>query len=327
MFNGGNFSIAFKAQNGIGSPATQAFTIIVQQAPSFISANTVTFTIATPNSFTVITAGFPAPSIKESAGLPPGVTFVDNHNGTGTLSGTPSSGGTFALVFTASNVVATTQQNFTLNVAGVSISPSTLNFGTAYLSNSTTLSVTLTNMTKSSVTVSSVSITPGTANAAAYKAVSHCTAALKTGKSCTIAITFLANAIGLQTATLNVLDSTLASPQEVGLSAYVIDPVAQFNPTTLAFGNEPVNSFTTVPVTLTNSGETALNIGGISIVGTNSGEFSQVNNCPAVLAPTGNCTISVTFAPTVKGARKGTLTVTDNASGGTSTVALTGTGH
>jgi hypothetical protein len=259
--------------------------------------------------------------------LPPGVTFVDNHNGTGTLSGTPSTGGTFALVFTASNVVATTQQNFTLNVAGVSISPSNLNFGTAYLSNSTTLSVTLTNMTKSSVTVTGVSITPGSANAAAYKAVSHCTAALKTGKSCTIAITFLANAIGLQTATLNVLDSTLASPQEVGLSAYVIDPVAQFNPTKLAFGTEPVNSFTTVPVTLTNSGETALNIGGISIVGTNSGEFSQVNNCPAVLAPTENCTISVTFAPTVKGARTGTLTVTDNVSGGKSTVALTGTGH
>ena len=327
IFDGGDFGITVTATNGIGSPATQPFTIIVQQAPAITSANTATFTINTPNSFTVTTTGFPAPSLAKSGGLPPGVTFVDNNNRTATLSGTPSAGGTFPLVFTASNVVSTTQQNFTLNVAGVSISPSPLNFGTAYLGGSTTLSVTLTNMTKSPVTINSVSITPGTANAAAYTAVSHCTSALKTGKSCTIAVTFLANALGLQTATLNVLDSTLASPQEVGLSAYVIDPVAQFNPTTLAFGTQAVNSSTTLPVTLTNTGQTALSIGTISIAGANSGEFSEVNNCPGSLAPTANCTISVTFAPTVKGARTGTLTVTDNVAAGKSTVALTGTGH
>ncbi len=255
------------------------------------------------------------------------MTFVDNHNGTATLAGTPSVGGTFPLVLTATNVVTSTQQNFTLNVSGVSISPPNLNFGTEYLNSSTTLSVTLTNMTKSSVTVTGVSITPGTANAAAYKAVSHCTAALKTGKSCTIAVTFLANALGLQTATLNVLNSTIASPQEVGLTAYVIDPVAQFNPAKLVFGTNPVNSFTTLPVQLTNTGQTPLNIGSITIVGANSAVFAQVNNCPAVLAPAANCTISVTFAPTVKGASAGTLTVTDNVASGKSTVALTGTGH
>jgi len=35
----------------------------------------------------------------------------------------------------------------------------------------------------------------------------------------------------------------------------------------------------------------------------------------------------VTFDPTAKGARVGTLIVTDNVSGGQSTVALSGTGH
>jgi hypothetical protein len=327
VFNGGNFSISFTAQNGIGSPVTEAFTIILQQPPAFTSANGAMFTIAAPNSFTVTTTGFPAPSIKESGALPPGVTLVDNHNGTATLSGTPSAGGSFPIVLSATNVVTTTQQNFTLNVAGVSISPSPLNFGTAYLNSSTTLSLTLTNMTKSTVTIGSLSITPGTANAAAYKAVNHCTAALKTGKSCTIAVTFLANAVGLQTATLNVSDSTVPTPHQVGLSAYVIDPVAQFSPTKLAFGTQAINSSQTMPVTLTNAGQTPLNIGGISITGTNSGEFSEVNNCPASLSPAAGCTISVTFAPTVKGARTGTLIVTDNVAGGQSTAALSGTGH
>ena len=324
---GGDFGISFRAQNGIGSPATQAFTIVLRQAPAFTSANSITFGYGEANSFTVTTAGFPAPSIAEAGGLPPGVTFVDNHNGTATLAGTPSAGGLFPLVLTATNAVTTATQNFTLDVSGLSISPASLNFGTSYLNGSTTLSVTLKNMTKATVTVSGLSVTPGTANAGAYTAVSHCSAALKPGGSCTVAVTFAAKALGLQTATLNITDNTMGSPQQVGLSGYVIDPVAQFNPTKLSFGSQAVNSSTTLPVVLTNAGQTSLNIGGIAITGANSGAFTESNNCPAALAGGASCTISVTFAPTVKGARSGTLVVTDNVSGGQSTVALSGTGH
>ena len=325
VFIGGDFSISFTATNGIGSPATQAFTIILQQAPSITSANNATFAFGVPNSFTVTTTGFPTPSIAKAGGLPAGVTFVDNGNGTGTLSGTPSVAGTFPIVFTATNAVTTTPQNFTLTVAGLSISPSPLNFGTVYLNTSHTLSVTLTNMGKSAVTISGVSITPGTAPAAAYTYVSHCTTPLTAGKSCTIAVTFLADAVGTLTATLNITDNTVGSPQHVSLTGNVIDPVAQLNPARLTFGTQAVGSHTTLPVQLTNTGLTPLIISNIAIVG--SGEFTEVNNCPAILSSTMGCTISVTFAPTVKGARTGTLTITDNVQGGQSTVALTGTGQ
>ena len=327
VFVGGNFSISFTANNGAPPAATQAFTIVLRQAPAITSASSATFAYGEPNSFTVTTTGFPPPGIADAGSLPPGVTFTDNHNGTATLAGTPSAGGTFPLVLTATNVVTTATQNFTLNVAGLTISPATLNFGTAYLNGSQTLSVTLTNMTKTTVTISGASVTPGTANATAYKAVSHCGSPLKTGNSCTIAVTFMANALGLQTATLNIADNTPGSPQEVSLSAYVIDPVADFTPSPLSFGTQPVNSSTTLPVQLSNNGQTPLNIGGIAVTGANSGAFFQINSCPAVLAPATSCTISVTFAPTVKGSRSGTLTVTDNVAAGQSTVALTGTAH
>jgi hypothetical protein len=88
-----------------------------------------------------------------------------------------------------------------------------------------------------------------------------------------------------------------------------------------------VHSSTTLPVQLTNSGQTPLNISNIAISGTDAGDFTQVNNCPAILSSTMSCTISVTFTPSVKGARTGTLIVTDNVAAGQSTVALTGTGH
>jgi uncharacterized repeat protein (TIGR01451 family) len=328
VFIGGDFGITFTAQNGVGSPATQPFTIILQQAPAFTSANNAVFAYGVPNSFTVTTVGFPAPTIHESGTLPPWLTFVDNGNGTATLSGTPSYvSGAFALVLTATNVVTTATQNFTLNVSGLNVSPSTLDFGSVYLNSKHTQTVTATNVGSANVTISGVGITLGTANAAAYTFVNHCTAALKPGKSCTITVTFLGDAVGTLTATLNVTDNTVGSPQQVRLTGTVIDPVAQFNPTKLAFGTQSVGSSTTLPVQLTNTGQTPLNISNIAVAGANSGEFTEVNNCPAILSSTMSCTISVTFAPTVKGARTGTLTVTDNVSAGRSTVALSGTGH
>jgi hypothetical protein len=326
IFNGGDFGITFTVKNGIGAAVTQAFTIIVQQPPAFTSANNVTFAYDKPNSFTVTTTGFPAPSLSEAGALPAGVSFVDNHNGTATLSGSPIDTGTFAIVWTAANVVTNTAQNFTLNVSGLSVSSSTLNFGTVYLNSSNTLSVTLTNVGNSTVTVSGATITPGSAPAAAYKAVSHCGSPLKAGKSCTIAVTFLADAEGTLTATLNITDNAVGSPQQVNLTGNVIDPVAQFSPTKLAFGTHAVSSSTTLPVQLTNSGQTPLMIGEIAIGGTDSGDFSQTNNCPPELTATMSCTISVTFIPAAKGARTGTLIVTDNVAAGQSTAALTGTG-
>jgi hypothetical protein len=223
--------------------------------------------------------------------------------------------------------VSTTTQNFTLTVAGLSASPSGLNFGTVQLNSSHSLSLTLTNVGTSTVTISGANITLGTANASTYSFVSHCQSPLKAGKSCTIAVTFLGNALGTLTATLNVTDSAVGSPQHISLTGNVIDPVAQFNPARLAFGTEPVGSSTTLPVQVTNTGQTPLIISGISIVGANSAGFSQSNNCPVSLAPPSSCTILVTFAPVAKGARTGTLTVTDNVAAGQSTVALTAAGH
>ena len=113
----GSFSVSFTAQNSVGSPATQTFTLTVNQAPAITSANNTTFVMGATGSFTVTTTGYPAPSLSESGTLPTGVTFVDNHNGTGTLSGTPTAGGVFSIGFTAQNSVGSpVTQTFTLTV-------------------------------------------------------------------------------------------------------------------------------------------------------------------------------------------------------------------
>src|SRR5205809_7650874 len=92
----------------------------VNQAPAITSANVTTFTVGTAGSFTVVTTGFPTPSVSRGGvALPSGVAYVDNGNGTGTLSGTPAAGtgGTYAITFTATNVVGSSPvQSFTLTV-------------------------------------------------------------------------------------------------------------------------------------------------------------------------------------------------------------------
>src|SRR5580704_14813027 len=102
-------------------------------------------------------------------------------------------------------------------------------------------------------------------------------------------------------------------------------PIPTFSPTAVSFGNQAVGTSTApVPVTVTNTGSSALIISGIKLSGVNQPDFSQTNNCRGSIAPQASCTITVTFTPTAVGNRVAAVVVTDNA--GTQSVNLTGAG-
>ena len=113
----GTFALTFTATNGVGSPASQSFTLTVGTEPVFTSANDTTFTEGSAGTFTPTATGYPTPSISEFGNLPSGVTFSG-----GVLSGTPTQSGTFQIGFDATNGVgAGTVQDFTLTVNGLTI--------------------------------------------------------------------------------------------------------------------------------------------------------------------------------------------------------------
>ena len=117
---GGAYSLAITASNGVGSSATQTFTLTVDQAPAITNANGANFTAGVPGSFMVSTSAYPNATLSESGTLPSGVTFKDNGNGTGSLSGMAAAGteDAYSLLITA--VSATTPnatQTFTLTVS------------------------------------------------------------------------------------------------------------------------------------------------------------------------------------------------------------------
>lgn len=126
----GNYAFTLWASTGVPPDASQAFTLVVKAgsggtdtAPLITSANTTTFTVGSPASFQFTATGTPTPALTEVGALPSGVIFVDNHNGTAALAGTPAAGaqGTYPLTITAANgILPNATQTFTIVVNATS---------------------------------------------------------------------------------------------------------------------------------------------------------------------------------------------------------------
>ncbi|EYR62923.1 heme peroxidase [Actinotalea ferrariae CF5-4] len=103
-------------------------------------------------------------------------------------------------------------------------------------------------------------------------------------------------------------------------------PVASVSPGALAFGSVVVGSAPVAQqVTVANTGTGPLLVSAVGLTGADATQFRFTTACDSV-APGGSCTVDVTFTPTTAGARSASLTVTHDAAGAPSTVALTGTG-
>jgi hypothetical protein len=132
----GSRVLTIKATNAGGS-TSQNFTLVVSQGVLFTNAATVTFKVGTNGTFRVTTTGTPVPALTETGALPGGVRFVDNRNGTATLSGAPAAGTgkSYPLTLTATNAAGIVTQAFTLVVsqlpAFTSAATATFSVGTA----------------------------------------------------------------------------------------------------------------------------------------------------------------------------------------------------
>jgi len=78
-----------------------------------------------------------------------------------------------------------------------------------------------------------------------------------------------------------------------------------------------VGQTSSLPVTVKNISAAAVNITvpGISIIGGAASDYSQTDNCGSTIAAGNICTITLKFAPTIKGARSATLELNDNGGG------------
>ncbi len=89
----------------------------------------------------------------------------------------------------------------------------------------------------------------------------------------------------------------------------------------LAFGSVAVGSTATAPLTIGNTGASALTVTSIGYPAGFTGNFTS-----GTIAASGTQVVTVTFAPTAAQAYTGTITVTANQASGTNTIAVSGTG-
>ncbi len=88
-------------------------------APTIMTLSQTTMNVGSSGSYTMYASGSPTPRFRALGRLPRGVRFIDNRNGTATLSGTPAAGsaGTYAIWIAASNGAGgAARQAFTLTV-------------------------------------------------------------------------------------------------------------------------------------------------------------------------------------------------------------------
>jgi len=107
-------------------------------------------------------------------------------------------------------------------------------------------------------------------------------------------------------------------------------PAASLSPISLFFGTQLLATPSAAdPVTLTNSGGSALTINSIAVAGGNSSDFGVKHNCPIspnTLAAGNSCTLHATFTPQAAGPRKSSISISDNSGSGVQTILLTGVG-
>ena len=109
-----------------------------------------------------------------------------------------------------------------------------------------------------------------------------------------------------------------------GTTPVVTGVAIEISPSTVSFGNVAMGQSATKTVTLTNTGTEALSVSGIAVAG--AGFTASGPHLPISLPSGQSTSISAVFKPTTGNADKGTITITSNAAGSPSLVALSGTG-
>lgn len=190
------------------------------------------------------------------------------------------------------------------------------NFGFQQLGKtSATTSLVFTNRGTDTLTISGISTTGD------FSQTNACPATLTQGKTCKISVTVTPTKVGARAGKLSVTTSASSSPTTTNL--FAIGTVAMVTPTAVKeFADTAINSTTSQTLTLTNAGSSALTITRI----TSTGDYSQSNTCGSSVAAGKQCTVTVTFAPTVTGKRYGGVTVTPAAPEIPQTISLMGVG-
>jgi hypothetical protein len=324
-------ALIFAAQ-AIGTASAPQAVMIRNQGSAMLNVSSLGITGIDAGSFGIVPEGTsPCPS---SGALASGASC------TVTIDFAPlSSGGKNASLSVSDNVAGSPQ---TVSLTGTAVAPAimlsatSVNFGSqAAGTTSAPQNVTVSNPGTGAIGISGIVVTG--ANPTDFIETNNCPPSLGANASCLITLKFDPAAGGPmnRAASVSISDNAPQSPQTVSLAGSVTVATVSLSPSAIGFGSQLVGATPNSPatVTLTNSGQGALTVSGVSV--TDTADFTLKNNCSGAISGGGTCTVQVTFNPaapasgaqcgSTTGPKTATLTLTDNATDSPQAVMLNGT--
>jgi len=318
---------------GLGAPAVSLSAITLTFSAQIVNSTSAAQTVTLTNTGTaVLTLTSITPTAPFAQTNTCGASLAAGAICTISVTFTPTAAGSAVGSVTLVDNAGSSPQTIALNGTGTTapianLSPASVTFATSQAVGTTSAAQTVTLANTGSAPL----IIAGITASANFATTNNCGASVPAPGSCSISVTFTPTAAGNLYGTLSLTDNnngTTGSTQVVALAGTGVGaPLVSPSATSLAFGNQALGA-TSAPLvlTVTNTGTAALTITAV----TASGDFAVAsNNCTVPLqatTPASNCTITVTFTPTVVGSRVGALTLTDNAANSPQVYVLTGTG-
>lgn len=200
------------------------------ETPPTVTTDPVSQTVKTGSfvTFTAAASGSPAPAIQWQLSTNAGASFSDILGANSTslvfMANSLQNGYQYRAVLTNDCGTATTAPA-TLTVIGpiAMLTPTSIDFGNVYLHQLTWKVVSLRNTGNSPLTINRMSLKTGiNTDWADFPFLSMCPPSVPAGKSCAIYVFYNADDLGVDTATLSIVDNAPGSPQVISLTGTVI---------------------------------------------------------------------------------------------------------
>jgi hypothetical protein len=206
--------------------------------------------------------------------------------------------------------------------AGLGLNPSSADLGNVVIGTTNSQTIQITNTGNSTLTITQISAT-----GAGFSVMGlGLPASINPGQSQTFNAQFQPTSAGSATGGVSIVSNAPGSPTALSLrgTGLAATRTISLSGTSLNFGNVDDGSSKTLNETITNTGNSDVQISQITVGGTG---FSVTGVAtPVTLSSSQSMAFGIVFSPTAAGGQSGTTTVTSNATGSPATIALSGTG-
>jgi Abnormal spindle-like microcephaly-assoc'd, ASPM-SPD-2-Hydin/Protein of unknown function (DUF1573) len=209
--------------------------------------------------------------------------------------------------------------------ASISITPTTVNFGTVNVGATASQSMLIANNGTADLAISQVS-TVGSGFSLSNLSSSTTVPA---GQSATFTATFKPASAGSAAGSISIASNAPESPMTISLSGVGEStnqgtPYISVNPSSVNFGNVIVGNTDSQILTVSNSGTANLTVSSLTPSGSGFSVYGL--SFPFTLSPGQNATFTAAFGPASPGGQSGSVSIANNTTGSPLVVGLSGTG-